>query len=328
MPLQQVNPVQQKEQKEESAWDKIYRGLQIAETAFKIPVAWEQFKTLQKEGEIKSQELDVRKRQEQGIFSPTELAKSGMKFEPSLTPPGAQPGLAPPQGELPVLGPPAPAAEQRFSKLSKYPVKIIGPDGKPIEGMAALKDDEEKAYAQEAALRKEYGDVDAIKIAEQAVLNHSNAIRGLKQGGKEGDLLALGNVMRLYNPGVMKAADGSTIANADSMLGELEKKFKELTTGEKQILDDNERANLLKLSNEAMQFYGGKAQEFAEQKKSLAEQSGFLPKNIGYKNYLDGIEKSGSVTKKSDGSKSSTDKPPVTQNGHIYYWNEKTKKYE
>jgi hypothetical protein len=52
MALQSVNPYQVAPQKEESAWDKIHKGLQIAESVFKIPVAWQELQKIQKQGEL------------------------------------------------------------------------------------------------------------------------------------------------------------------------------------------------------------------------------------------------------------------------------------
>lgn len=114
MALQSVNPYQVAPQKEESTWDKIHKGLQIAESVFKIPVAWQELQKIQKQGELidaqkvgavaegeKSVlEANIKRSEQAGAITAETALKAGYvpdeKGDVRLAPPDMKGGLMPP----------------------------------------------------------------------------------------------------------------------------------------------------------------------------------------------------------------------------------------
>lgn len=302
MALQQVNQYQPTQEKEESPWDKIAKGLQIAEGVFKIPVAWEQFKTLQKQGDaatqearIKGIEADTKQRQAGGVYTEAELQeKKRVELQPPVEENGTYLNPPTPEHAGPALVPP------RFPGLKGAPVQILKPDGSKAQAMVYDKEEEQKLIGQEEGMQKQVENNDRIKIAQQAELNFMNADRGFEAGSKEGDLLALSNLQKLYMPGVAKMADGTSIANADGIFEELNKKIMELKTGDKQILLPGERAAFRKFGQEAMSSYQKLAEEEYGRYAELARGSGLRPDRVGVR--FKGPEQYQDSPKKSSGN--------------------------
>lgn len=262
MPL---NPIQlpQRAPKKDT-WDKVLMGLQIAEGVFKIPVAYQQYKKTEEEREVLQDERA-------GKYTIGSAAKAGLKFTPDA-----------PAPDPAVMGPPSPLKPPRFSMLPSYQGQIVGEGGALLPGKFTSAEAEKLAVEQEDKLRSRYGEEDPIKILKQAQQNYANVENGLRSGNKEGQTLALLNIARLYNPGVSRVGD---VQAAETVPEIIKKGIARLTGASANPLDKTEVANYMQLAKQGIATNLQVAEPTIARYKQLAEQSGFLPENIGIEDY-------------------------------------------
>lgn len=283
MALTPINPVSRQPRKDVA--DHILQALQLTGAGLQIPVAIEQ---LRKASGERQQLSDAR----EGKYTVDQAAKAGLSFRPKLTPPQAsllptpaQPNqMMAPDIEGGAMEMPQ-APKQRFSKLPSYPGKLYGPDGNLMEGEFVDQNAEKEQMDQVERLRGDYGKENTVQVLEQMQQNYRNVIDSFGQGGKEGDILGMMNLMKLFNPNVSRGADGSILDQGDSIPEIIKKKFAALIGGQNTVLLPEERRVFMSMAPKAIENYQQALSQTNERYKGLAERGGFLEEDIGIRDY-------------------------------------------
>lgn len=206
--------------------DKILAGLQVAETAFKIPVEYEQFRNY-------SAEADQKRDEQQGIVTKAKLAGAGIipvkipaSEAPVLRPPGDTAGLAPPPEAGPALAPPtaAPVAPAPVEpayygpKPSTFQVR----NGDKVEEMQGVSPEAVKTFFEgEKALRDQYEHHSLTQNTGEVMANGQAALDVLNSNKPKlgsSDTAAIYKFYNSLNPGKM-VREGAVDAGKGMMGG-------------------------------------------------------------------------------------------------------------
>jgi hypothetical protein len=231
MAINQINlPVRQPKR---DALDRIAQGLQIAQSVFQIPVAYQQARAA-------SAEADIKEDERQGIVTPGAALKAGV----NLTPKQAAPALTPPEAGVPALTPPqiSPLAPN-----SGQVVRVRGADGEVTEMQATSAKGREDALGASTGMRKEF-----LELAKPAI----TAAAGYKkvasaQPTPAGDLALVFGYSKVLDPmSSVREGEVMTIENARGIESGVRALYNKVLSGQK--LDANQRADLKRQA--AVQF--------------------------------------------------------------------------
>lgn len=261
-----VNPIQlPQRQPKKDPMDKILQGLQIANEVFKIPVAYQDYQAKQADARVKGIEATSAENLQKGIVDPYAQTKN------KLVPVPQQSALQPPGGVGPVQPPPPliPGARE-YSTPEGGKISLIPQDRL------------DKLTEERAALRKEIAGLAPIEIVDQAAQHYNNVEIGLNRGGKEGDIVGLQNLMRLFNPKVARQAG---IEGADTLSELVQKKLNVLMGSKNTVLLPEERREFMILAKKAMGGYVNFADPTIQQYEGLGRELGATRDQIGIRDY-------------------------------------------
>jgi hypothetical protein len=196
--------------------DRILQGLQIAEAAFKIPVNYEQYKVYSAEADLKQAEADsIKKYRDTG--NADAIAQQKLNLVPN-------------RGGVLLPG---------QTQASNY----------------VTKEQDQARYDRTKDIRSAYAnEVAPVKVA---AVNYQNVMDGLNEnrddpkGNQQGQLKAMFNAMKLYQPNISRGADGRIVGEGGGLPEELYKQYNKLLGNKNILLTSNEEAELAKSARSA-----------------------------------------------------------------------------
>jgi len=260
------------------ALDRITQVLQLAQAGMAIPAKYQEYRGNAADADMKKREAESADRFASGELDQLAIAKNKLVEAPTYK----KPGLTPNYPGAPLkLTPPEPT-------LTPIPGARKYKDAGTGDEKYYVTEDQKKEWQKGADdLRQEYQKQSPVTVLESAQQNFRNAMSSFSKGDKEADLIGLMNIMKLYNPNVSRAADGSVLQTGDSYIDELAKLYNKVLGTNNTVLLAQERAKYPGLAEQAILNYQQNLQKTNQQYRDMAEKRGYGADDIGIRDYAE-----------------------------------------
>lgn len=263
----------------ESTLDKILKGLALANQGVGIVGGIQNIRTAMTDKDLKEQQLLGAERQNAGILTEAEIAKSGLQQSPLANVPQKLSPLIDGAGPL---APDNPLVEgPRFSRRNEYNLKVSDGKGGFEERKFVAGDEEQKLLSQETDLRDKFNSNPTTKRTAEI----SEAMERLKatlgKPGKLGpaDMLSIYSLMKIADPGsTVREGEAASAQNAGGVDSRIRNLWNATLTGQK--LTPELRKEFFDAASGLAKGQLKAQSVIDDQYADLAKQSGFQRKNV------------------------------------------------